>query len=101
MLMAIGFGLYQVKYQVMQLEDDIAMIDHTIAEEREALRVLKAEWQYLTSPGVLEMHGPDKLALDKVIPTQVSTVEDLDYLGSTPVAQQQRVLLPYVHRAKF
>jgi hypothetical protein len=49
-----GFAMYGVKYQVQALEDELARAKRaTIAEEHE-IRVLDAEWAYLTRPETLE-----------------------------------------------
>jgi hypothetical protein len=49
-----GFAMYGVKYQVQALEDELARTKRaTIAEEHE-IRVLDAEWAYLTRPETLE-----------------------------------------------
>lgn len=51
---AVGYGMFQVKYQVMQLEDQLAHIRHQIAASRDNIRVLNAEWSLLNQPARLD-----------------------------------------------
>ena len=48
---AAGTGLYVVKHQVQNLEDELATVEGAIRKDREAIHVLHAEWAYLTRPG--------------------------------------------------
>jgi hypothetical protein len=51
--MASGFAMYMVKYGVQSLEDELARVrKQTVAEQLE-IRVLNAEWSYLTQPSRL------------------------------------------------
>ena len=43
-------ALFQLKHQVGQLEKDLRMNLAEIQNEQNSLRVLSAEWSYLTSP---------------------------------------------------
>ena len=47
---ALAFGLYKLKYQVQELEARSAAMKQAIASEREAIRVLQAEWSFLNNP---------------------------------------------------
>jgi hypothetical protein len=51
---ATGFAMFGVKYQVQALEDELARINHATAAEEHEIRVLDAEWAYLTQPETLE-----------------------------------------------
>jgi hypothetical protein len=50
----VGLGLFQLKYQVMNLEKDHQRIHKTIRETDEAIHVLKAEWAHLNDPQRLQ-----------------------------------------------
>ncbi len=43
-------GLFQLKYEVQRLERNLAVVERENAREREAIRVLRAEWSYLNRP---------------------------------------------------
>jgi hypothetical protein len=51
----VGLGLFQLKYQVMNLEQHHHRIRRTIAETKEAIHILKAEWAYLNDPKRLQV----------------------------------------------
>lgn len=48
-----GLALFVVKYQVQDLEDRLTQINREIAENRQAVHVLKAEWSHLNEPNRL------------------------------------------------
>ncbi len=52
-VVVVGYAMFQVKYEVMQQESQLARINRQIADSREAIRVLKAEWSFLTQPARL------------------------------------------------
>lgn len=52
--MGVGLGLFQLKYEVMNLEQDHKRIHKTIRETKEAIHVLKAEWAHLNDPKRLQ-----------------------------------------------
>lgn len=53
-VVAVGYAMFQVKYEVMQQEQTLASINRRIADDREQIRVLDAEWTYLTRPARLQ-----------------------------------------------
>ena len=55
-LLVIGSGalLMNISQKVQQAEREIRSYDRKIADEEEAIRVLKAEWAYLNNPTRLE-----------------------------------------------
>ena len=53
-VVAVGYAMFQVKYEVMQQEQTLAGINKQITDDREQIRVLAAEWSYLTRPSRIE-----------------------------------------------
>jgi cell division protein FtsL len=53
-VVAVGYAMFQVKYEVMQQEQTLAGINKQIADDRDQIRVLNAEWSYLTRPARIE-----------------------------------------------
>jgi len=47
---ATGFAMFGVKYQVQALEEELARTKRATAAEEHEIRVLDAEWAYLTRP---------------------------------------------------
>jgi hypothetical protein len=75
---ATGFAMFGVKYQVQALEDELARTRRaTLAEEHE-IRVLEAEWAYLTRPETLDAMNRRFLSLAPLSTKQLhTTVADL------------------------
>lgn len=49
----VGFGMFKVKYEVMDLEDQLARANRAITVDQDAIHVLKAEWAFLDQPSRL------------------------------------------------
>lgn len=49
-VMVMAFLLVDVRYKSQDMEEDIASIDRQIDDEHQNIRVLQAEWSYLTRP---------------------------------------------------
>jgi hypothetical protein len=75
---ATGFAMFGVKYQVQALEDELARTRRaTMAEEHE-IRVLDAEWAYLTRPETLDAMNRRFLSLAPLSTKQLhTTVADI------------------------
>src|SRR5437870_3592437 len=82
---ATGFAMFGVKYQVQALEDELARTRRaTMAEEHE-IRVLDAEWAYLTRPETLEGMNRQFLSLAPVSTKQLHmTVADIPLRPALP-----------------
>jgi cell division protein FtsL len=71
LIVIVGFTLFQVKYEVMQQEETLARLNAQIAEGRERVRVLDAEWSYLTRPDRLNRLAAKYLDLQPVSAAQI------------------------------
>jgi hypothetical protein len=75
---ATGFAMFGVKYQVQALEDELARTNRATATEEHELRVLEAEWAYLTRPETLEAMNRQFLSLGPLVTKQLhTTVSDI------------------------
>ncbi|RDD61284.1 cell division protein FtsL [Ferruginivarius sediminum] len=74
---AVAVGLYQVKYEVQRLEEELGVVQSNIQENREALHVLEAEWSYLNRPARLSRLAKEHLDLQPLQPKQVAHVQQL------------------------
>jgi len=54
MVMLTGFGLFHLKYHVVQLEQKLTNVQTKIAQKKEAIHILKAEWSHLNEPARLQ-----------------------------------------------
>ena len=68
---AVGTAMFQVKYEVMQQEETLARLNQKITDGRERVRVLQAEWSYLTRPDRLNRLAQRYLDLTPVSAAQI------------------------------
>jgi len=80
----VGFGLFQVKYKVQNLEDDLRRLNALITAEQEQLHVLNAEWAYLNHPARLQELSAQYLPLRPPTVDQIGTLDGLP--DRTPAA---------------
>jgi hypothetical protein len=82
---ATGFAMFGVKYQVQVLEDELARTNRATATEEHELRVLEAEWAYLTRPETLEAMNRQFLSLGPLVTKQLhTTVSDIPWRPPPP-----------------
>jgi hypothetical protein len=75
---ATGFAMFGVKYQVQALEDELARTNRATAAEEHEMRVLEAEWAYMTRPETLEAMNRRFLSLGPIVTKQLHiTVADI------------------------
>jgi len=82
---ALSLALFSVKYQVQDLEDELANLNHSIKAERQAIRVLKAEWSHLNNPERLRGLAKRHLGLDAVMPAQMQTFKSVSDQKGVPI----------------
>jgi hypothetical protein len=74
-VVVVGYAMFQMKYEVMQQEDRLARLDREIASDREAVRVLNAEWNYLSQPARLDELAKRYLDLVPIGPKQLGSID--------------------------
>ena len=80
---AVAVGLvFQIKYAVQHLEDQLAYAQARIHNDREALHILRAEWSYLNSPDRLASLAERHLKLAPIPAERMIGFADLPYPGS-------------------
>src|SRR5271155_4299905 len=85
---ATGFAMFGVKYQVHALEDDVARTNRATAGEDPELRLLDAEWAYLTRPETLEAMNRQFLSLGPIATKQLhATATDIPLRPPPPPAE--------------
>jgi hypothetical protein len=101
---AVSYGIYEIKYDVVELEQELARLNRDLIAEREAVKVLKAEWSYLNRPERLEKLAERHLELG---PAQVRSLASLDEVpprtkarGDGGSGAASKVSLPPLPRAK-
>ncbi|HXP31032.1 MAG TPA: hypothetical protein VN832_08080 [Stellaceae bacterium] len=78
----IGYAMFQVKYEVVQQEERLARLSHQIADGREAIRVLNAEWNFLNQPARL-----NELAKRHLTLVPIGTAQLLAGIEALPMRQ--------------
>jgi hypothetical protein len=85
---ATGFAMFGVKYQVQALEDELARTNRSTAAEEHELRVLEAEWAFLTRPATLEAMNRQFLSLGPIATKQLhTTAADIPLRPPPPPAE--------------
>ncbi|HEU0070544.1 MAG TPA: hypothetical protein VFS04_04545 [Alphaproteobacteria bacterium] len=72
-----GYALFQVKYQVVSLEEELARLNAATLREQNQIHVLEAEWSYLNQPQRLEELNERFVHLKPINPAQYGTVASL------------------------
>ncbi len=70
---AAGFAMFAVKYEVQALDDELTRTRKAAAAEQHEIRVLDAEWAYLTRPDTLEDMNRRFLSLGPIATNQLRT----------------------------
>ena len=88
----VSYGLYQLSYEVQELEKDPNSLNANITENKESIRILKAEWTYQNRPDVLQALASKYLPLLLIAPYQVASVGEVPYPPVDP--EQYSVPIP-------
>ena len=90
----VAYGLYELSYEVQQLEADLTRLNRQLLEAQDAVQVLHAEWAYLNRPQSLQRLSAKHLDLAPIEPHQVvARVADLPVRGD-PALLANRVPMP-------
>jgi cell division protein FtsL len=81
-----GGALVYVSQRVQQAQEDIEQVAHDLAQEKDSIRVLQAEWAYLNAPQRLEKLVQEHLNLSA--PSLVSMHRAMPDLENPMPAEQ-------------
>jgi len=76
-LAVLAVIVYDLKYRTEATEKALASREREIADQEEAIRVLRAEWSYLNQPDRLEALARRYLDLKPITPAELGEVADL------------------------
>jgi cell division protein FtsL len=79
MAIAAAVAAFVVKYEVRDLEDQLAALESELVQSQESIHVLKAEWSYLNRPERLTDLAARYLDLVPMGPAQMTTLIDVPY----------------------
>lgn len=86
LVIAVGYAMFQVKYEVMQQEETLARLSKEIADSREQIRVIDAEWSYLTRPDRLKRLATRYLNLAPIAAAQIAELSTVPERADAPPA---------------
>lgn len=72
-----SFALYRVKYEAGEQARELARLNAEIAQEKDAMAVLKAEWSHLNRPARLQELADKYLELAPTGVQHIVTMQDL------------------------
>ena len=82
LLCAAALALYQLKYEVAELEAEHAVLTKELAAEREAVHVLEAEWAFLERPERLAKLASAHLDLVPLGADKIMRISDLPWAAT-------------------
>ena len=89
-LAAVSGTLYKLKYKVQSLDRESLVLQRQILAEREAIRLLDADWAYLNQPDRLQVLAERHLTLGPIDPRQFAMIASIPArivpLADVPVA---------------
>lgn len=92
-----GWLVYHLKYQVQQREAELVRLNQQIADEQDTIRVLRAEWAYLSQPGRVGELARKHLELQPVENTRLvswGAIPSKAQLAAPPTPQTLPVVPP-------
>lgn len=78
LVIVVGGALFALNYEVQELEAELDAVRDRMAQDRERVHVLRAEWSYLNQPQRLRELASEKLGLVPVAPAQVMSWEEFE-----------------------
>lgn len=100
----VGFGMFVMKNQVQNLENELASINRNIEEDVKTIHILKAEWSHLNNPSRLRALATKHISLNQVKAEQIINYSQVpfDYEGGEADKRMlaQRNISTYAARNK-
>ena len=75
----VGFGMFVMKNQVQNLENELASINRNIEEDVKTIHILKAEWSHLNNPSRLRALATKHISLNQVKADQIINYSALPF----------------------
>lgn len=74
---AVSVGVYEIEARVRQVARELAIANAELIRERQAIRVLRAEWSYFSQPSRLQALAAQELPLQPLVNAQYGNIADL------------------------
>ena len=75
----VGFGMFVMKNQVQNLENELPSINRNIEEDVKTIHILKAEWSHLNNPSRLRALATKHISLNQVKAEQIINYSALPF----------------------
>lgn len=75
----VGFGMFVMKNQVQNLENELDSINRNIEEDVKTIHILKAEWSHLNNPSRLRALATKHISLNQVKAEQIINYSALPF----------------------
>jgi len=92
LMIALGCGVYNVANSYEKTEKRYNAVQKKIAGEQEAIRVLQAEWTFLTSPDRLEQISQEYLHLQAVDGRQYVALNTIPMRAAMDAQQEEQAV---------
>lgn len=86
LVLLVSSAMFLMKMQVQDLEDQLASINRATRQDREDIRVLEAEWNYLNTPGRLAEQSRRLLSMEQLESNSIVALADVPMRGADPSA---------------
>ena len=73
-----GVSTYGVKAKITQKEAQLESLHVQILAQKDRLRVLEADWSYLTNPDRIQRLAEERLALNPISPERILTTDQIN-----------------------
>lgn len=80
---ALSFTLFQIKYEVLALEDELRRVAAATVADQETIHILDAEWSHLNDPVRLRPLAERYLHAKPILPRQMVGFHDLPVRDAT------------------
>lgn len=81
-----ALGVFQIKFRAESIADRVAKAERRLAEEKEMVSLLRAEWSYLIQPGRIQALAERHYQQLQLQPLEAGQIGTLDSLPAKPVA---------------
>lgn len=95
LLALLSVALFQLKYEVRGLEEELRNLDGQLAADEEAVQVLKAEWSFLNRPDRLQALAETHLDLEPVAALQIGALYRIPVRGAGLWLPQSKPQVPH------
>jgi len=79
--LVVGFILFKVKYEVVEIEQKLAQTQQKIEQENETIHMLNAEWSHLNEPQRLKKLAEKYLDIVPMKTEQIAVNINKNYMG--------------------